>query len=80
MSKQNSESVPQQMQPVYDEITRLTDAVCRDYVDEEFAMLCRKLAAALDKQNRPQTEQLASLIDEWGLRAWVREASREDYG
>jgi hypothetical protein len=37
MSKQNSESVPQQMQPIYDEITHLTDAVCRDHVDEEFA-------------------------------------------
>ena len=50
MSKQNSESVPQQMQPIYDEITHLTDAVCRDHVDEEFAMLCRKLAAALARK------------------------------
>jgi len=50
MPKQNSESVPQQMQPVYDEITRLTDAVCRDHVDEEFAQLCRKLAAALARK------------------------------
>jgi len=50
MSKHNGESVPQQMQPVYDEITRLTEAVCRDHVDEEFAMLCRKLAAALARK------------------------------
>src|SRR5512136_1510105 len=50
MSKQHSESVPQQMQPVYDEITRLTDAVCRDHVDEEFAQLCRKLTAALARK------------------------------
>src|SRR5512136_2156867 len=50
MSKQHSESVPQQMQPVYDEITRLTDAVCREHVDGEFAMLCRKLAAALARK------------------------------
>ena len=50
MPKQNSESVPQQMQPIYDEITRLTDAVCRDHVDEEFALLCRKLAAALARK------------------------------
>ena len=35
------------MRPVYDEITRLTDTVCHDHVDEEFAMLCRKLVAAL---------------------------------
>ena len=50
MPKQSSESAPQQMQPVYDEITRLTDAVCRDHVDEEFAQLCRKLAAALARK------------------------------
>ena len=50
MSKQNSESVPQQMQPIYDEITRLTDAVCRDYLDDEYAQLCRKLAAALARK------------------------------
>ena len=50
MSKQNSESVPQQMQPVFDEITRLTDAVCRDHLDEEYAQLCRQLAAALARK------------------------------
>ena len=50
MPKQNSESVPQQLQPVYDEITRLTEAVCRDHVDEEFAILCRKLTAALARK------------------------------
>ena len=50
MSKQNSESVPQPMQPVYDEITRLTDAVCRDHIDEEFALLCRRLTAALARK------------------------------
>ena len=54
------------------------------FVDVDAAHLASFAAlqtqGALDKQNRPQTEQLASLIDEWGLRAWVREASREDYG
>ena len=50
MSKQSSESVPQQMRPVYDEITRLTDAVCRDHLDDEYAQLCRNLAAALARK------------------------------
>ena len=50
MSKQNSEPVPHQMHPVYDEITRLTDAVCRDHLDEEYAQLCRQLAAALARK------------------------------
>jgi hypothetical protein len=47
------------------------------FVDADAAL---QTQGALDKQNCPQTEQLASLIDEWGLSAWVREASREDYG
>jgi hypothetical protein len=34
----------------------------------------------LDAQNRPQVEQLSDLVDEWGLRAWVREAVRADEG
>lgn len=67
MSEQINESVPQQMRPVYDEITRLTDAVCRDHIDEEFAMLCRKLAAALARKRpsplaRGKTEVWACAI------------------
>ncbi len=50
MSKQNSESVPQLMRPVYEEITRLTDVFCRDHLDDEYAQLCRKLAAALARK------------------------------
>jgi hypothetical protein len=50
MSKQNRESVPQQMQPVYDEITHRTDAVCREHLDDEYAQLCRRLAAALARK------------------------------
>jgi len=50
MSKQNSESVPQPMQPVYEEIIHLTDAFCRDHLDDEYAQLCRNLAAALARK------------------------------
>ena len=50
MSKQNSESVPQPMQPVYEEIIHLTDAFCRDHLDDEYAQLCRQLAAALARK------------------------------
>jgi hypothetical protein len=38
------------MQPIYDEITRLTDTVCRDHLDDEYAQLCRRLAAALARK------------------------------
>jgi hypothetical protein len=50
MANQNSESVPKQMQPICDEITRRTDAVCRDHLDDEYAQLCRRLAAALARK------------------------------
>jgi hypothetical protein len=33
---------------------------------------------ALDAQDCPQADRLSTLVDEWGLRAWVREARRED--
>jgi hypothetical protein len=35
-------SAPQPMRPLYDDIIRLTDAVCRDHIDPEFALMCRK--------------------------------------
>lgn len=46
MPTQPAESVPQSMRPLYEEIARRTDALCHEHVDEEFAMLCRTLAAA----------------------------------
>jgi len=35
---------------------------------------------ALDAQYRPRAERLSRLVDEWRLRAWVREARRADQG
>ena len=46
----SAESVPEAMRPIYDEITQLTDAVCLDHLDDEYALLCRKLAAALARK------------------------------
>lgn len=50
MPEQPEERVPQQMRPLYDEITGFTDAVCRDHLDEEYAALARKLAATLARK------------------------------
>jgi hypothetical protein len=50
MFKPHSESVPQPMQPIYEEITHLTDAVCHDHLDDEYAQLCRQLTAALARK------------------------------
>ena len=50
MSKQKGESVPSKMQPIYDEITQLTDTVCREHLDEEYAGLARRMTAALARK------------------------------
>ena len=41
------EKVPKQMQPKFSEITRLTDAFCKKYLNAEYAQMSRRLAAAL---------------------------------
>ncbi len=40
-------SVPKAMQPAYDAVTALTDAVCRDHLDDEYRDLARAMTAAL---------------------------------
>jgi hypothetical protein len=42
-----SRSVPKAMQATYDAITGLTDAFCRNYLDDEYFELARDMAAAL---------------------------------
>jgi hypothetical protein len=58
----DEEKVPQKMRPIYEEVTRLTDAFCKAHLTDEYALMCRKLAAALCRkrpspvvQGRPQT-------------------------
>lgn len=55
-------SVPAKLQFVYDQIVGFTDAFCHQYLTEEYAELCRKLAATLSRkrpspllQGRPQS-------------------------
>jgi hypothetical protein len=50
MVAQRPESVPQTTRSVYEVVTGLTDRYCRDHVDEEFATLCRHVAAALARK------------------------------
>jgi len=50
MAKQRKESVPQKMQASYDEIVGLTDAFCQAHLTDEYAQLCRKLAAKLSRK------------------------------
>jgi hypothetical protein len=45
-----SEKVPKAMQAKFDEITALTDAVCTEHLNEEYADLARKLTAKLARK------------------------------
>ena len=50
MSQQSSERVPKQMQAKFEAIVSLTDTFCEKHLNEEYAQLCRKLAAALSRK------------------------------
>lgn len=45
-----SESVPNEMRATYDAIVALTDKVCHEHLNDEYAALCRQLAAALARK------------------------------
>lgn len=43
----STERIPIALQPRYDEITELTDAVCAQHLTDEYRDLCRRMAATL---------------------------------
>jgi hypothetical protein len=50
MRQQHSETVPAAMQLTYAAIVALTDSFCRQHLNDEYATLCRELAAALARK------------------------------
>lgn len=48
--KTKSLSVPEGMQERYGEITTLTDALCHEKLNEEYAQLCREMTATLARK------------------------------
>jgi hypothetical protein len=61
-TKPSEESVPKLMQPIYSTIVGMTDAICIAHLSEEYAQLCRKMAATLARKrpspltrSKPQT-------------------------
>ncbi len=42
--------IPVTARPAYDAVVGLTDAFCRDHLDEEYEALCRKLAGVLARK------------------------------
>ena len=47
MKSPHSTSVPKAMQPTYDAVVALTDAFCRDHLNDEYRDLAQAMAAAL---------------------------------
>jgi len=50
MTEQGQDAVPKKMQDRYDKIVALTDAFCRAHLTDEYAQLCRALAAKLSRK------------------------------
>jgi hypothetical protein len=47
MAKRDPMKVPESMQALYDEITAISDAFCKEHLNAEYADLTRKMAATL---------------------------------
>ena len=60
MTQVSTGSVPQAMRPTYEALTALTDAFCKERLNEEYAEVCRQMAAALCRK-RPSPLQSGSL-------------------
>ena len=50
MAKKDPSKVPESMQALYDEITAISDAFCKEHLNEEYAELARKMAATLARK------------------------------
>jgi len=50
MPRKKSESVPSSVEPFYSAIVNLTDAVCKEHLNDEYADLARRLAATLARK------------------------------
>lgn len=60
---QKSEKVPKKMQEKFDAIVTLTDRVCEEHLDEEYAQLARQATAALCRK-RP-SPLLSGRVSSW---------------
>jgi hypothetical protein len=44
------EKVPAKMKAIYDQVVALTDSICKEHLNEDYAVLSRKLAATLSRK------------------------------
>src|SRR6266699_4719846 len=86
MSKHStSQQVPKDMQARFDEITQLTDAFSQEYLNDEYADLCRQLIATLCRK-RPSplsqgkaTTWACGIIHALGMVNFLFDASQTPY-
>ena len=57
MADQSSDRVPTIMRPVFETIVGLTDAFSKAHLDDEYAELCRRMAAALSRKRPSPLER-----------------------
>lgn len=76
MSRPVEESVPVKMRQVYDAVVALTDPFCAEHLNDEYAQLCRRLAAALCRK-RP-SPLLSGQLRTWAC-AIVYTAGSENF-
>lgn len=57
MGDQKQERVPKKMRDRYDDIVAMTDDFCEEHLNDEYAQLCRKLAAKLSRKRPSPLER-----------------------
>ena len=63
MTSSQSRSIPVKLRPTFEKIVAMTDAVCREHLNEEYAELCRELTAALCRKRPSPVER--GKLDTW---------------
>ncbi|MCX6646152.1 MAG: DUF6398 domain-containing protein [bacterium] len=56
MDKSQNISIPKKMRAKYDEITEMTDKVCKEYLDDEYAGLAQEMTASLARKRTSPLE------------------------
>jgi len=57
MNKNGAYTVPKRLRPAYQAIVDITDSVCRSHLTDEYADLCRRLAAKLSRKRPSPLER-----------------------
>jgi len=63
MALSPQEAVPQQLRPLFEDVVSRTDAFCHEHLTDEYAQLCRQLAAALCRKS--STPLARGQVESW---------------